>query len=58
MRHIEFLIWLMGWPLTVTITDYISAKEKEITKEAHDETTFGYAWFVIVIWFIVGVLLY
>lgn len=59
---IDFLIWMLLFPLLIVVVDYISAKTREITKEQkkiYSSDVEAYSSLVyVLIWFYVGYLLY
>lgn len=58
MEHLTFVIWMLLFPLVIAIDDYMDAKTKLITKEAHVPLTMAVAIFMIVFWFVIGAFVY
>lgn len=58
MQHLDFILWMILFPISVSIGEYISAKKRQITKEPEikfSEKTERFAGFiVIVIWLFIG----
>lgn len=48
MKILAFVIWMLGWPLVITIDQYLN----------HCEVSDTTAFFIILIWFSVGFLVY
>jgi len=55
MEKVTFVIWMIGWPLVSSITDYLS----HLTGRKYSEGAIGFAAiFSLIIWLYVGALLY
>lgn len=60
MENIAFVLWLCLFPLTSSVSDYLSAKRRKLlNKEDFSDTVNAYsALIMILIWFVVGTMLY
>jgi hypothetical protein len=56
MENIDFIAWLLGWPLLISIDTYLS--EKLRIKEGKEEKNINGAGTFIAIWIIGGLLTY
>jgi hypothetical protein len=57
MERLDFVLWMILFPLSVTICEYIDSIRKDKTE--YSESTKNYsAFFILFIWFYVGYLLY
>ena len=55
MAHLDFVAWLLGWPIVWSLTQYIDFKRGEVYKQ-EDETAIGMTF--LSIWAIISVLLW
>jgi hypothetical protein len=62
MEHLDFILWMLLFPVTMSLQEYISAKKREITKEKpkefSEETNSNAELLAIFIWFFVGWLVF
>ena len=62
MKHLDFIVWMIAFPLMVSISSYIDALKNEVSNEkkgySNEESKFYSALFIISIWLIVGVNLF
>lgn len=62
MEHLDFILWLLLFPVTMSLQEYISAKKREITKEKAKEfsekTNSNAELLAIFIWFFIGWLVF
>lgn len=58
MEHLDFILWMLLFPICIFLQDYISAKKRQITKEQekiYSKDTEGYAAMLYAfIWFFIG----
>ena len=58
MEHLDFILWMLLFPICMSLQDYISAKKRQLTNESekqYSKDTEGYAaLFFVVLWFFVG----
>ena len=61
MEHLDFILWMILWPVSLTVCDYIDAKRRKFTGEIKiysKETNFYFGLFVVVVWLVVGAKLF
>lgn len=60
MEHIDFVLWMVLYPIGYQITSYLGVKIRGISKkEPYTDETVAFAAVVnIVIWFAIGAILY
>jgi hypothetical protein len=57
MEHLDFILWMLLWPVSLSVCNYIDAKTASLSgkpKIYSKETNFYFAVFIIGIWFFVG----
>ena len=55
IHHLDFLIWMLGFPVSDAVSDWIIAKAKNKPRRELD----SYQMFIILLmWFVIGYLLY
>jgi hypothetical protein len=57
MENLDFVLWMIFYPLSTSISDYISHLKKP-NKVYEESTEIIYSWFCVFLWFYVGYLLY
>jgi heme/copper-type cytochrome/quinol oxidase subunit 2 len=52
MNHLAFILWIVLWPIALSLCGYIDAKTKKITgkKEYSEDTRFMWSIVTIIIW--------
>lgn len=56
MRNIAFVMWMIGWPLSRTIQNYVETLDS--SNSLTDVEMFRVSWVLFVIWIVVGWLVY
>lgn len=56
MKHLDFIIWLLGFPIMWEICDYIKAKAQPNYQFSKIDSTTGL--FFIIVWFGVAYLIF
>jgi hypothetical protein len=58
MKHIDFILWMILFPLSLTIGDYFSAKTRKITRKPENnfsKDTESWAYAILgLIWVFIG----
>lgn len=54
MNHLEFILWMCLFPLTMSICTYIDQKEHSTRKEGDDTSSI----FLFLMWIVIGCLLW
>jgi hypothetical protein len=57
MENLDFVLWMIFYPLSTIISDYISHLKKP-NKVYEESTEIIYSLFCVFLWFYVGYLLY
>jgi preprotein translocase subunit Sec63 len=62
MEHLDFILWMVLFPISLALEGYISAKKKQITgekeKQYSKDAERRASVFIILVWFFVGYLLF
>lgn len=62
MEHLDFVLWMVLFPITMAVNDFISAKTSKIRgqnpREYDGQTERRASIFEICIWLIVGILIF
>jgi len=58
MEHLDFILWMLFFPICMALCDYISAKKRQVTNEKEKihskDVEFKAALFYVFLWFFVG----
>jgi hypothetical protein len=56
MKHLDFIVWFLGWPLVISLCDLMAARESKIKGlPANDkDPSLAFAYFVFITWFIIA----
>jgi len=60
MENLSFVLWMLGYPLAIKITNYLEAKEKALRNDLTAKpplTPFNFV-FIVLMWFGIGYLLF
>jgi hypothetical protein len=62
MMHLDFIVWMITFPLMVSISNYIDALKNKISNKdkeyVSEESKFYSALLIVSIWLIVGMYLF
>ena len=60
MEHLDFVLWMLLYPLTTSISNFLSIKGREMVgKKPHSDATIGGATLVeLIVLIVIGILLY
>jgi len=59
MGHLDFALWMVLWPISTELIEYINAKRKVIEGKPHASSDLDvkFGVFTIIVWVIVGFLI-
>ena len=58
MENIDFVSWMLGWPLVIAVDHYLSTKNRLLAGKKEKETTTGSSFVFVGIWVLGAILTY
>ena len=63
MKHLDFIIWFISFPLMVSMTNYIDTKtsllkNNGVYKKHSDKANFMASFITVLLWYCIGILLF
>jgi len=58
MEHLDFITWMLLWPIAVSVDGLITAKTRQITGESHIKGNLYVVLINIITWFVIAKILY